>query len=129
MNKKLRFFFKKTKLRVEILKLKRSKMTNKQRLGLVLGLAAVATGAYLWYKNQPPKFKILETNNRDKTVKWQYGRVINVTQAGQSNTYSNNAGSDFFIHVGPIEEASKAIGVHFNFLGKDEREPIFVYFE
>jgi hypothetical protein len=104
-------------------------MTNKQRIGLILGLGAVAGGFYWWYKNQPPKFKILEFNNRERSIRWQYGNITNITRAGQSSVYSDHPHSDFFVNVGPIEEGGKVVGLHFNFLGKDNREPQFVYFD
>ena len=104
-------------------------MTNKQKIGLILGLAAIGSGVYIWYKKQPPKFKILEFNNYDRTVKWQYGSITNIAQAGQNNTYSSTPNSDFYINVASIEQDDKIVGIRFNFLGKDGREPHFVYFE
>jgi hypothetical protein len=104
-------------------------MTGKQKFGLAFGLGLIGSAAYLWYKNQPPKFRILECNSQDKQVKWQYGRIVNVAHAGQNNTYSNGDSSDFYVNVGSIEQEGKVVGIRFNFLGKDNREPYFVYFE
>ncbi len=103
-------------------------MNNRQRLGLLVGVGAAATGVYFWYNNRMPKFQILEFNNRDKTVKWQYGQITNVAKAGQNDTYSSSPNSDFFVNVGSIENNGEVIGIRFNFLGKDTREPKFIYF-
>ncbi len=100
----------------------------RKRFGLILGLAAVAGGAYIWYKNRKPEFNILEFNNGDKTVKWQYGTITNIARAGQNDTYSSSPNSDFFVNVGSIENEGEIIGIRFNFLGKDDREPKFIYF-
>ncbi|NJL11730.1 MAG: hypothetical protein HC913_01010 [Microscillaceae bacterium] len=99
-----------------------------KRFGLFLGLAAIAGGAYVWYKNRKPEFKILEFNNKEKTVKWQYGTVTNLSRAGQNDTYSSSPNSDFFVNVGSIENEGDVIGIRFNFLGKDNREPKYIYF-
>ena len=104
-------------------------MKNKNKLALAFGLGVLGGIAYFWYKNQAPKFKILECNNEDQTVHWQYGSLVNVAYAGQNNTYSNSESSDFYVNVGPIHHNEQVVGVRFNFLGKDNREPYFVYFE
>lgn len=104
-------------------------MTNKQKIGLLFGIAAVGTGVFLWFKTQAPKFKILDLNQHDQTVKWQYGKITNVAQVGLNNTYSSTPNSDFYVNVASIEEDGKTVGFRFNFLGKDGREPHFVYFE
>lgn len=103
-------------------------MTKQKSLGLILG-AGVALGvAYLWYKNRLPKFRIIEFNHKDKTIKWQYGQGIYMAQAGQNNAYNSRAKSDFYVNVDTIEDSGKAIGMRFTFLGKDQRAPKFVYF-
>jgi hypothetical protein len=104
-------------------------MTKKQKFWFALGLGAIGVGAYVWYKNRAPQFKIIEFNQKEKSVKWQYGTLINISKAGQNNTYSNTPNSDFYVNVGPIEQEGKVIGMRFNFLGKDVREPQFVYFQ
>jgi hypothetical protein len=101
-------------------------MTKKQ-VGFILGLAAAA-GVYWWYTSKAPQFKVIEFDAESKNVKWQYGSLTNISQAGQNNTYSSSPNSDFYVNVSPIEENNKVIGVRFSFLGKDQREPQFVYF-
>ncbi len=105
------------------------KKSTKRKLGIVLGLAVAGVGVYLWYKNRTPNFKIIETNPQDKSVRWQYGSIINLSRAGQNNTYSNAPQSDFYVNVSPIEREGEVVGMRFNFLGKDQREPQLVYFE
>lgn len=105
-------------------------MNNKQKFGLFVGLAAIATGGYIWYKNRPPQFKILSFNNQEKTVKWQYGKIVNLTRAGQEKaTYSSSPNSDFYINVASIFNNEQVTGIRFNFLGKDNREPQFIDFD
>ena len=103
-------------------------MTNRQRLGLFIGITATLGGAYYWYKNRKPQFKILEFNNQARTVKWQYGKITNIAKAGQNDTYSSSPDSDYFVNVDAIRNEKEVIGIRFNFLGKDNREPKFVYF-
>lgn len=103
------------------------KLKNKTLLAFGLGVAGAA--AYFWYKNQPPAFKVLEVDSETQTVKWQYGKIVNMAHAGQNNTYSNSETSDFYVNVSAIEHNGNAVGIRFNFLGKDTRSPYFVYFE
>jgi|GEM_PF-2652536 len=104
-------------------------MKLKNKTLLAFGLGIVGTVAYFWFKNQPPTFKVIETDSQNQAVKWQYGNIVNVAHAGQNNTYSNSENSDFYVNVGPIEHNDKVVGVRFNFLGTDTRAPYFVYFE
>ncbi len=104
-------------------------MSKKQNFGLFVLAGALAAGVYIWYKGKKPTFQILEFDNRDQSVKWQYGKIINVVKAGQEDTYRSSPDSDFFVNVAPIEEKDQIIGIRFNFLGKDTREPRFVYFQ
>lgn len=103
-------------------------MNTRQQLGLFLGLAAVAAGGYVWYRNQKPKFQILEFNHQDRNVTWQYGSIVQISQAGQNQTYSSSPNADYYVNVSSLEEKGEIIGLRFNFLGKDDREPKFVYF-
>ncbi|TAE73391.1 MAG: hypothetical protein EAZ85_07145 [Bacteroidetes bacterium] len=104
-------------------------MTKKQKIVFLVGLGVAGAAAYIWYKNKPPQFKIIDFNQKDKSVKWQYGNLVNISKAGQNNTYSNSNESDFYVNVGPIEQEGSVVGMRFNFLGKDQREPQFVYFQ
>lgn len=104
-------------------------MTSKQKFGLIVAASALAAGAFVWYKNRAPKFKILSFNNQERTVKWQYGSIVNVSHAGQNATYSSEPNSNFFVNVAPITNDGKDVGIRFNFLGNDTRDPEFIYFE
>ena len=104
-------------------------MNKKQRIGLFLGIATAVTGGYFWYKNQKPKFEILEFNNHKKTVRWRYGKTVKLTEAGNKNSYYLVRNADFFVKARPMIVDEEVVGISFDFYGKDTRDPKFINFK